>query len=280
MENAKVRKAAVAGKFYPSDKDELVAIIRRVEHKERENINFSLANKQIIGGIVPHAGYVFSAYQAVHFFKLIASQPEKYDTIFIINPNHTGIGNWISLEEHTHWESPLGLVEIDADFMPLLNFPNNANAHKYEHSGEVMLPFLQYYLPYKFKIVPITMGEQTFENAKELANQIFDANKKLKKNILLIASSDFSHFESINEGFRKDQLVVNQILNQNTQQIENVVNDNHISVCGYGTIMALLEYAKLCTQTPKVELLARGHSGLVHQSLEVVDYISFLIFNE
>ncbi len=277
MELKRIRKAAVAGRFYPSHKEELTEMIAHVEQKELAKINLLLAKNQIIGGIVPHAGYIFSATQAVHFFKLIALQTIQYDTIFIINPNHTGIGNWISLEECSHWESPLGLVEIDQDFLQHLNFPKNANAHKHEHSGEVMLPLLQYYLPYLFKIVPITMGEQTFTNAMELALQIFETNKLLKKNILLIASSDFSHFESVSEGFRKDQLVVNEILNKNSATIEQVVKDNNISVCGYGTIMTILEYAKLCTPEPKVEMLARGHSGQVHSSPEVVDYISFLI---
>ena len=274
----KTRKAAFAGKFYPSDKEELIQLIKRIENSENDKINLALAEKKIIGGIVPHAGYVFSAYQAVHFFKIISLQKKKYDTVFIINPNHTGLGDWISLEENTHWESPFGTLEIDSDFMEELDFPRNYTAHKHEHSGEVMLPFLQHYLKYNFKILPITIGEQTYENSKELAAQIFEANKKLNKKILIIASSDFSHFETPETGFKKDQLVIDQIMQQNIPEIERVIRKNNISVCGYAPIMTLLEYAKLTVSNPNIETLARGHSGQVREAEEVVDYISFLVY--
>jgi len=275
----KIRKAAVAGKFYPAAKEELISLIRRVEFSEKRNINLGLAEKNIIGGIVPHAGYIFSAYQAVHFFKIISEQKEKYDTIFIINPNHTGLGDWISVEENTHWETPYGITKIDEDFTKLLDFPRNYSAHQYEHSGEVMLPLLQHYLKYEFDIFPITFGEQSYHNAKLLAEKIFKANKILKKRILIIASSDFSHFETVQEGFRKDQLVVDRILGQNVSEIERVIAENNISVCGYAPIMTVLEYAKLCSANPKIEMLARGHSGMVQEAKQVFDYISFLLFS-
>lgn len=274
----KVRKAAMAGKFYPARKDELISLIKRIEFKEKENINLALAEKNIIGGIVPHAGYVFSAYQAVHFFKILAQSKQKYDTVFIINPNHTGLGDWISLEENTHWETPFGKTEIDEDFTFELEFPRNYSAHKHEHSGEVMLPLLQYYLKYDFKIFPITFGEQNYQNAKLLAEKIFKANIKLKKRILIIASSDFSHFESVKEGFRKDQLVVDNIMAFKVSEVERVISENDISVCGYAPIMTILEYSKLGAENPQIEMLARGHSGLVNESPEVVDYISFLLY--
>ena len=279
MDTEKVRKAAMAGKFYPARKDELTSLIKRVEFKEKDSINLTLAQNHLIGGIVPHAGYVFSAYQAVHFFKIIAESKDKYDTIFIVNPNHTGLGDWISMEENTHWETPFGKVEIDEDFSEELDFPRNYSAHKYEHSGEVMLPLLQYYLKYDFKIFPITFGEQTYKNAKLLAGKIFNANKKLKKRILIIASSDFSHFETVQEGFRKDQLVIDNIMSMQVPEIEHVIAKNDISVCGYAPIMTVLEYSKLSTQNPQIEMLARGHSGMVRESKEVVDYISFLLYN-
>ncbi len=278
IEGKNIRKAAVAGRFYPSDKEKVIEIFKKVEHQEQSRIKKSFSAKKLIGGIVPHAGYIYSGFQAVHFFKILALSKQIFDTVFIINPNHTGIGDWISLEEHTHWESPLGVVSVDSDFNNLLDFPKNKAAHQYEHSGEVMLPFLQYYLPYSFEIVPITIGEQTYENAKILAQAIFTANEKLKKRILLIASSDFSHFESVEQGFRKDQKVVDTILKNQISEIEKIIHSHRISVCGYAPIMCLLEYAQLISEKPQIELLARGHSGMVHKSEEVVDYISFLSF--
>jgi AmmeMemoRadiSam system protein B len=95
----KIRKAAVSGKFYPSNKKELKNLIRRIVDTEKRSIKEELASNTIIGGIVPHAGYIYSAYQAVHFFEIIKHSKQEFDTFLILNPNHTGYGKEISLDE-------------------------------------------------------------------------------------------------------------------------------------------------------------------------------------
>jgi len=274
----KIRAPYVAGKFYPKSKKAIIEQFESVYRAEKESINYELSKKNIIGGVVPHAGYMFSAYQAIHFFEIIKYSKEQFDTVFIINPNHNGWEPQIALDENDFWETPFGNIEIDKDFQDELMLPKSANAHKYEHSGEVMLPFLQYFLDYQFKILPITISQQNPANAKKLANLIFEANLKLNKNILIIASSDFSHFVESNYGKTVDKLVIDEIIKFNSENVYKVIRENDISVCGYGPIMTLIEYSKLISKNPQNEILKIGHSGEVVPSNEVVDYVSILFY--
>ncbi|MDA3953619.1 MAG: AmmeMemoRadiSam system protein B [Bacteroidales bacterium] len=272
----KIRKSIVAGKFFPADKEALIKQIESVRIKELPGINLDLKNNKILGGIVPHAGYMFSAYQAVHFFEIIKQSKQKFDTIVIVNPNHTGLGHEISFDSNDSWETPLGQVSLDIEFGARLGIDISDIEQKHEHSGEVMVPFLQYFLDYEFKIAPITLSNQTYKNVKFLAERIFESSKILKREILIIASSDFSHFLSPERGREMDALVLENIITFDSPAIEKVVRKKNISVCGFGPIMTLIEYSNLISKKPKADILKIGHSGEIIPSNEVVDYISIL----
>ena len=275
----KTRKPSVAGQFYPGNKQELDKLLDDIIEKEKGQIKTELAQKNIIGAVAPHAGYVFSAYQAVHVFQIMKEHSVQFDTIFIINPNHSGMGNEVAYDGNDYWETPYGKVEVDKDFANTMNLPVSEIEQSREHSGEVMVPLLQRFLDYDFKIAPVTMTIQTHSNAYELANEIFNANKKLNKNIFIIASSDFSHFVTPKTGEEQDQLVIDKIKDIHPEEVEKVIRKNGISVCGYGPIMALMEYSRLVTENPKNEVLKKGCSGDVIPSNEVVDYVSFLFYS-
>ncbi|MDK2978454.1 MAG: hypothetical protein PWP52_1168 [Bacteroidales bacterium] len=271
-----IRKSVVAGRFYPAAKDEIIQQIEEIKQKEYPQINLSLKDKKIIGGVVPHAGYMFSAYQAVHFFEILKQSNNKYDTIIIINPNHTGLGHEIAFDDNEVWETPLGKVDVDIDFGQKLGITISGVEQQNEHAAEVMVPFLQHFLDYPFKIAPITLSHQTFKNAKYLAGRIKDVADLTHQKILIIASSDFSHFLTPEQGKERDAYVIENILNLNSVAVEKVIKEKNISVCGYGPIMTLMEYAKLVAKNPKVNLLRTGHSGEIIPSGEVVDYVSIL----
>ena len=130
-----IRKAAFAGRFYPADKQSLAKLIESIYHTEQKFINEELAQKQIIGGIVPHAGIVYSGYQAVHLYQILQQSNQQIDTIVIINPNHTGIGKeMFNISNYDFWETPLGLIEIDKEFLNELNIEICNEAHTNEHS--------------------------------------------------------------------------------------------------------------------------------------------------
>jgi len=274
----KKREPYVSGRFYPDDKVELENMINEIHEKEKKYINQYQENINIIGGIVPHAGYMFSGYEAVHFFDIIRKNIIKYDTIIILNPSHTGYGKDISLDSNDVWKTPLGEINIDKEFYLNLKFEESEEAHKYEHSGEVILPLLQYFLKYEFKIVPITIKKQSYINAKIIADELKRVSEFLNRKILIIASSDFSHYVTPEFGEKMDNILIENILKFNSKKIYEDVFANDISVCGFGPIMVLLEYAKNIIKTPNIEILKRGNSGEIIPSDEVVDYISFIVY--
>ncbi|MFO8053785.1 MAG: AmmeMemoRadiSam system protein B [Bacteroidales bacterium] len=273
-----IRTPVVAGKFYPGTKKELTALLDSIHESEAGNINTGLAEEHILGGVVPHAGYEFSGYEATHFFENIRKTSRQYHTIIIVNPSHNYTAEPLSVDSHTHWQTPLGKTAVNQSFARELNLPFSSEAGKFEHSGEVMLPFLQYYLDYPFQIVPITMAEQTVENAKHLAGVIDNANKHKDQDILLLASSDFSHFLAPETGRKLDDLVLDQIQKFNTEGVYREVTRHHISVCGFGPIMTLMEYARLISSKPVAKILKRGDSAKTYPSREVVNYVCLLVF--
>ncbi len=274
----KTRRPAVAGRFYPGTAYEIQQQLSDILEKEKPLIEMSLAEKEIIGAVIPHAGYMFSGYQAIHFFEILKHSDQQFDTFFIINPNHTGYGEEISLDENDYWETPLGKVEVDYDFYDLLDFSESEAAHKFEHAGEVIVPMLQNSVEYSFRIVPITMSRQNPENARMIANQILKANAILKKKICIIASSDFSHYVDPEEGKELDRLVINEILKMDPESVYRRVKEKNITVCGFGPIMSLMEYALRIEEKPQTRILRVGHSGEVVPSDEVVDYVSILFY--
>ena len=277
--NQVTRKAAFAGSFYPGTEEEIRHLIAQVYETEKPRINFELANHQLIGGIVPHAGYIYSAWQAVHFYAILQKSNQSFDTFIIVNPNHSGSQSGMFNSSDAHWwETPLGRIETDHSFLKALGIQPNEAAHAQEHSGEVQLPMLQYFYDKPFKIVMITMNRQTVESATLLSEKIFQAQKETASKVLVIASSDFSHYESPERGSAKDQYVIDQILNMNVQGISEAVRKHDVSACGYGPIMTLIAYSRLETFHPHVSVLKRGHSGEVHPSATVVDYVSFLCY--
>ena len=271
-----IRKPVVAGRFYPAAKSEIEKQIEEIKQKEYPLININLKDKTIVGGVIPHAGYMFSAYQAVHFFEIVKQSKQTFETVVIINPNHTGVGHEIAFNNNEIWETPLGKVDVDTEFGQKLGISISGVEQQNEHSAEVMVPFLQHFLDFPFKIAPITLSHQTFKNAKYLAQKIKDVVDLTHRKILIIASSDFSHFLTPEQGKERDAFVIDNILNFNSVGVEKVVKEKNISVCGFGPIITLMEYAKLVSENPGVDLLKKGHSGEIIPSGEVVDYISIL----
>ncbi len=272
------RPPVVAGSFYPGTKKEIDTLLDRIYLHEKPKIQTVLSAKDLIGAVVPHAGYIFSAYEAVHIFEILSKSPVKYDTFFIVNPNHTGFGQEIEVDSSENWQTPLGSVALDKDFVDNLDLPVSDTAQMREHSAEVMVPFLQKWLLYPFKIVPICIMRQNPLTSGEIAEKIYKANQHLKKKIFIIASSDFSHYVDPERGKERDSLVLNELEKLDSRHLYDTVIRNRISVCGYGPIMTLIEYARLVTINPQTKILARGNSGKTMPSASVVDYVSVLFY--
>jgi AmmeMemoRadiSam system protein B len=185
----------------------------------------------------------------------------------------------VAIDESEFWSNSIGEVPVDKELAMAMKLPFDHRAHAREHSAEVIIPFIQYFLSDQpFSIVPICMSDQSHEHASRTAKQILRAKKKTGRKIMVLASCDFSHFLPSSEGEKRDQLVLDQILQRHAEGVEQAVRKNRVSVCGYGPIMSLMEYASAHSPAYKIEILARGHSGEVSPSTEVVDYISLIAY--
>ena len=210
------RKAAVAGSFYPRYEPDLLRILKEsfTNKKYGPGEEFQTLNKderKIIGGVSPHAGYVYSgcaaAYTYLNLFK------EKIpDTIIILGNDHIGYGR-VALMKEGVWETPLGDLNIDSeltaeilsnsrviieDNSAFMGFPFGR-----EHNIEVQLPFIKYCAGNSdIKIVPIKVSSHNMDVLKNLSKDIATSIKTLDKDIIIVASSDMSH----NDVNSKDEL--------------------------------------------------------------------------
>jgi hypothetical protein len=268
-----MRSPYVAGQFYPASKEDLK---KQIEECFLSTIGpgklpkEGMEERNIVGCVVPHAGYMYSGPVAAHVYFQIAKQ-KKPETIAILCPNHTGRGSAIALSKED-WKTPLGVVETDkevveqlwkgCDLLDLDEF-----AHSAEHSLEVQLPFLQYIFG-DFNIIPVCLGIQDLETAHEVAGCL----AKVKKDLLVIASSDFTHYEPHEMATKKDQKAIAHILNLDEKRFVQTVYDMNLSICGYGPIATCITASKKLGAT-KAELLKYATSGDVTRDyLQVVGY--------
>jgi AmmeMemoRadiSam system protein B len=246
-----MRAPAVSGQFYPRSKNDLLREVSRCF------TGIPQTGRAVLGAVVPHAGYIYSGRTAAHVY---ASLPDA-DTFVMLGPNHTGYGSPVSVSSET-WSTPMGEVDADLEFiraLPKRIIDQDETAHKYEHSLEVQLPFLQYRFK-DFKIVPICMGMQDEETAIEVGQEITEAMRKVDKKIVIIASSDFTHYKPDKIARENDKYYIESILNMDIPGFYQRLQKRDASVCGYGPIAAMLAAAK-SLGAKKATLLNYSTSG-------------------
>ena len=291
----KVRRPSVAGQFYDGNEENLKQTIENCFLDDRGPKSLpqtTSGNKKIKGLVVPHAGYVYSGAIAAHSYHCLSNNGFA-DTFIILGPNHAGMGSGVSVMTEGSWLTPLGTVPINEKLSKHLwkdIIDKDENAHMYEHSIEVQLPFLQFSAKdQKFDFVPICMAMQDSETASEVGKIIADAIKKTNENIIIIASTDFSHAGfnymsmppagmKVDEYAEKqDKLAIDQILNMNPEELISTVQRNNISMCGYGPVAVMLTATKILGAS-KAELLKYGTSYEVHPGSSCVGYGALVVY--
>jgi len=234
------RKPAVCGQFYPSSAKDLNSMISSFAGKEAQK-------DDVIGCILPHAGYVYSGKVAVATISRIKIK----DTVVLLGPNHTGLGANFSIMPQGTWQTPLGNVEINSQmansFLSKSGYLEaDALAHLEEHSLEVELPILQYFRR-DFRIVPIAIKTDNLsilnEVAQSLAGVIIENN--LKSSVIFIASSDLTHYEPQKSAEKKDTLAIEAITALDEQKLRLAIKEFDISLCGFAPIAILIKVAKI-----------------------------------
>ncbi|MBM4443961.1 MAG: AmmeMemoRadiSam system protein B [Chloroflexi bacterium] len=245
-----MRKPVVAGAFYAGTESSLR---RQIEDCFRHALGpgalpgpAGRAEQRILGLVSPHAGYMYSGPVAAHGFFGLASQG-KPGTVVVLGLNHSGLGADVALSRQDSWQTPLGEVELDKELGQSIIAASKVAqwddlAHSAEHSIEVQVPFLQYLYGSTVRLVAISMLRQDLGTSRELGQALAAALKG--KDALIIASSDFSHYEPQSSASRKDHLALEAILEQSPERLEKTVRSQAISMCGPGPVMAMLTACK------------------------------------
>ncbi|MCL4343360.1 MAG: AmmeMemoRadiSam system protein B [Nitrososphaerota archaeon] len=273
----RTRRAAVAGYFYPSNPDELKESIKSsfLSRVGPGKLPPSEHKADALGYIVPHAGYEYSGPVAAHAYYEISAINDNL-TFIILGPNHYGIGSPIAVPQSDEWETPIGTVEVDEilkrDIIKESNIIDvDDSAHWREHSIEVQVPFLQYVMK-EFKILPISMSYMEMGAAVDVAETISRAIKG--KKIMIIASSDMTHYESQSSVREKDNEAINAITSLDVSGLYRAISHSNITMCGYGPAAVLMHLSGLMGYS-WVNLLKHSDSGeMTGDTASVVGYAS------
>jgi AmmeMemoRadiSam system protein B len=271
-----IRKAAVAGGFYSRDRDLLKGELERAFSIGYGPLPKMGSGAEPVGAVVPHAGYTYSGAVASYSYGFLRSKI-KPDSIIIVGPNHTGYGSDVSVWAEGEWESPLGSLKVDDEIGELLlkRFPDfDPLSHRFEHSIEVQIPFIQYVYGFDVKIVPVCVLDQSPQTMLELGSAIADVVRS--RRVVLLASSDLSHYESHEVVSSIDSHVINAILEMNEKKIYEEADEFGVSACGLGPIVSVVHAMKLLRNT-QAQLLQYSTSGEVTGDYtSVVGYASIV----
>jgi AmmeMemoRadiSam system protein B len=246
---AKIRLPSQAGAFYAGKAESLKRQIEECFLHELGPGKIPTVvegPRRIVGLVCPHAGYMYSGPVAAHAYYNLASDG-KPEIVVLFGPNHTGYGSALAVVNEGFWRTPLGDVEVDGETANKIVreariVDVDDSAHRYEHSIEVQLPFLQYLFGSAFKIVPICFLMQDLHSSREVGQAV--AKVLAGKNALIIASSDMTHYEPQKIAEKKDLMALKAVEDMDEECFYTIVEENRITVCGYGPIIALITAAK------------------------------------
>ncbi len=230
-----MRMPIVAGKFYEANKE---ALCNYVQSTVDDALNKQVKNKNSAHAklvLLPHAGHFFCG----HVIAQTLSCVELPDTLILLGPNHAGKGENLAVWHEGFWQTPLGAIAVDDAIARQIlqsngGFVADQKAHVFEHSLEVILPFLQHKLP-DLRIVPISIGGRDLNLLKTAGQALGEAIAKLEnqgQQVAIIVSSDLHHFSDHNTTLSLDRLALNAFMKFDPQVLAQVVAKNKISMCG------------------------------------------------
>ena len=265
-----VRPSTVAGLFYDDSPD----ILRKNIDEYLEHARVPTLKGTVRALVSPHAGYVYSGFTASHAYKMIEGC--IYDCVIVVGPSHREYFNGVSIYPGDAYETPLGIIPINKEIKEDLLKENSVivasdAGHRSEHSIEVQLPFLQSVLG-DFSFVPVIMGDQHRQLCNELAGAI--VRVAANRNILLVASSDLSHYHTYDEAVMLDNRVISEMEEFNSETFIDKIEEDSFEACGGGPIAAVMNSARQLGAS-KAEILYYCNSGdITGDKSGVVGYLA------
>jgi AmmeMemoRadiSam system protein B len=250
------RPPAVAGRFYPGDAGQLARDVAGLLAAGRDG-----EPVRALGLVAPHAGYMYSGAVAGQVFARVAVP----DRVVVMGPNHTGRGERISVVPAGGYQVPGGVVPIDDELAAAIldEVPGarpDADAHRLEHSVEVELPFLRALAP-AMRFVPIVLGGLSERDAIAVGEGLARAIARVGGEVLVVASSDMSHFLPDADARRVDRIALDALLTGDAATLHRTVRERDISMCGVIPTTAMLAYARAAGAARPPELVAYATSG-------------------
>lgn len=232
-----IRRAAVAGLFYDGNARSLRPQVEDLLPTTEEKVD-------AVGVVVPHAGYLYSGGVA----GAVYARLNPAESFVILGPNHTGLGAGAAIMTSGSWETPLSELTIDTELAQAILdrsrvLEEDDLAHRKEHSIEVQLPFLQVLFP-EAPFVPICLMSHEYGACQDVGKAVAEAVRASGKTVLLIASTDMSHYIPQKVAEVKDRLAIDAILGLDPQRLHTTVLRERISMCGFHPTTAMLVAAK------------------------------------
>ncbi|MFA5323304.1 MAG: AmmeMemoRadiSam system protein B [Smithella sp.] len=265
-----VKKSIIAGSWYPGNP----SILRRDIENYFNSVSTVELEGEIVGLISPHAGYLYSGKVAAKAYRLILGK--KYDAVVVVGPSHRVAFHGVSVFSRGGYETPLGIVPVAEDLAEqikkispiVVDFPA---AHLQEHSVEIQLPFLQVALG-DFSFLPLVMGDQNEHTCQELAEAIYKASHG--KKILIVGSSDLSHFYDYNMANEMDAIAVDYLKNGDAVGFLKSLESGEVEACGGGP-MAVVMFIAHMMKASKTYFMKYANSGdVTGDKNSVVGYAS------
>ena len=278
-----VRLPTVAGSFYPASPGALTAKLQGFINDAK----IPLIKGELIGIIVPHAGYDYSGHVAANAFKLL--EGKTFDTVILIGLAHRYPVRGAALYAHGAFRTPLGDIQVDEELATkILEMDGSLShlpaAHEQEHSIEVQLPFLQIMLS-DFLIVPILLQDDSPRNINVLSKAITSAIDK--RSVLIVGTTDLCHYPEYSEAVKSDSVIIEAVTHFDTDYLRNTMNDYmdkykvanlHCMMCSTGAIYTTMEITK-ALGCDRITLLKAANSGdvLLGAHDQVVGYMAAAI---
>jgi len=272
--SAGMRKPFFAGSFYPSDEKELRNQLS--SFFEKKNVE-----GQLVGLIVPHAGYIYSGKTAGNAYFLI--KDKKISTVFLIGRSHHASFIGVITDDRNAWITPFGSVDVDtrivSDIVAKPGFRIDYRILDAEHALEVQLPFLQYAIKGKFKIVPILVGCENQEELELYANYLLPVVKKNPDSIIVM-STDLSHYHPVNTAQQMDKRFIDAIENNKFSSIIKAMKNGELEACGASAVfLGLSILSKISPINVKLLKYATSYDTTKDKSA-VVGYASMAVYKD
>jgi len=251
-----LRKSVIAGSWYPGNP----SILKRDIENYFDLVPDLVLEGDVVGLIAPHAGYTYSGQVAANVYKLIRGK--KYDAVIVVGPSHRVAFHGVSIFSKGGYETPLGIVPVAEELAEKIKILSKTvvdipEAHFQEHSVEIQLPFLQVALG-DFSFIPLVMGDQNANTCQELAEAIYKASHG--KKILIVGSSDLSHFYNYNMAKKMDAVVLRHLKDGDAIGLLESLEKGTAEACGGGPMVVAMLVARMMNAN-KAHLLKYANSG-------------------